>query len=76
MDEIVRELSSLYSEADELIDAYIERVCQDADIPEDIVRHHARKTLGSRHHELRSGGRWRLFEGGRPATLDAAKSDG
>ena len=45
MDEIVRELSSLYSEADELIDAYVERVCQEAGIPEDIIRHHARKKL-------------------------------
>ena len=42
MDEIIRELSSLYSEADELIDAYIERVCQDAGIPQDIIRHHKR----------------------------------
>jgi hypothetical protein len=45
MDEIVRELSSLYSEADELIDAYIERICQDAGIPQDIIRQHARKKL-------------------------------
>jgi hypothetical protein len=45
MDEIVRELSSLYSEADQLIDAYVERVCQDAGIPQDIIRHHARKKL-------------------------------
>ena len=45
MDEIVRELSSLYSEADELIDAYVERVCLDAGIPQDIIRHHARKKL-------------------------------
>lgn len=45
MDEIVRELLSLYSEADELIDAYVERVCLDAGIPQDILRHHARKKL-------------------------------
>jgi hypothetical protein len=45
MDEIVRELSSLYLEADELIDAYVERVCLDAGIPHDIIRHHAHKKL-------------------------------
>ena len=45
MDEIVRELSSLYSEADELIDAYVERVCLDAGIPQDIIRNRAHKKL-------------------------------
>jgi hypothetical protein len=43
MDEIVQELSSLYSEADQLLDAYISRVCENAGIPKDIVEHHARK---------------------------------
>jgi hypothetical protein len=45
MDEIVRELSSLYSEADQLLHAYIDRVCQNAGIPKDIVQHHPRKKL-------------------------------
>jgi len=45
MDEIVQQLSSLYSEADQLIDAYIDRVCQDAGIPQDLIRHRARKKL-------------------------------
>jgi hypothetical protein len=45
MDEIVRELSSLYLEADELIDAYGERVCLNAGIPQDIIRHRAHKKL-------------------------------
>jgi hypothetical protein len=33
----------LYSEADQLLDAYISRVCENAGIPKDIVEHHARK---------------------------------
>ena len=37
--------ASLYSEADELIDAYVERVCLDAGIPQDIIRNRAHKKL-------------------------------
>jgi hypothetical protein len=38
MDEIVKQLTDLYGEADKLLPAYVERVCMDAGIPRDIVR--------------------------------------
>jgi hypothetical protein len=49
MDEIVKQLDALYTEAAALIDPYVERVCTNAGIPRDIIRNHARK----RTHDLR-----------------------
>jgi hypothetical protein len=47
MDEIVKQLTDLYGEADKLLDAYVERVCTNAGIPGDIIRNHARNKLES-----------------------------
>jgi GTP-sensing pleiotropic transcriptional regulator CodY len=43
MDEIFKQLTDLYGEADKLLDAYVERVCTNAGIPRDIIRNHTRK---------------------------------
>jgi hypothetical protein len=43
MDEIVKQLTDLYGEADKLLDAYVERVCTNAGIPREFFA----TTLGS-----------------------------
>jgi len=43
MDEIVAQLTALYSEADRLLDSYIDAVCLNSGIPRDIVQQRARK---------------------------------
>jgi len=45
MDQIVKQLTELYGEADRLLPAYGERVCADAGIPGDIIRNHVRTKL-------------------------------
>lgn len=48
MDQIFAELSALYTEADQLLDAYIGRVCAEAPgTPLDVIREHMRKRLGA-----------------------------
>jgi hypothetical protein len=48
MDEIFRELSELYTEADQLLNAYVDRVCADAPVTlQDMIRQRVRK--GAEH---------------------------
>lgn len=45
MDEIVQQLSALYSEADRLLDSYIDAVCLNSGIPKDLVEQRTRKKM-------------------------------
>jgi hypothetical protein len=45
MDEIVQQLTALYSEADRLLDDYIVAICTSGGIPKDLIEQRARRRL-------------------------------